>query len=344
MREGDRNSQRSWNLRKGAGAARGPTDPTNWSPDVVRRPTYSSFQRGGHCRLWTQRRPVGAMPAWPAPHRAARVTGPCCSLLPLLGASHGEQSATSYHCAGTCIITLLSAYHHELAITLLLEGRAAAGDNAGQLRVDVSEPLHFTLQFWIAPFGECIPIVQKILWSHRKAVFFLNLEGLTHGWAGRGRKRWKKDGWKGPSSPRRTPGLHKGDRALGLSPTRGASAALHQRLAVEATSTTLSGLFLWDPLFTETLQIMPLWIYLHPLFSSLWRIRREPGEFRSGDPALWKLGEWWRMSMVTGRGFPRVLKEGSFCRPQKEESPIFKAGREFFSDLGGKLECRHSKW
>ena len=94
---------------------------------------------------------------------ATRVTRPCCSLLPLLGASHREQSATSYHCTGTCIITLLSAYHHELAITLLLEGRAAAGDKAGRLLVYISEPLHLVLQFWIDPFGECIPIVQKIL-------------------------------------------------------------------------------------------------------------------------------------------------------------------------------------
>ena len=46
-RELDNNSQQSWNLRMGAGAARGPMYPTNLSDDVVWRPTYSSFQRGG---------------------------------------------------------------------------------------------------------------------------------------------------------------------------------------------------------------------------------------------------------------------------------------------------------
>lgn len=34
-RETDKNSQQSWNLRMGAGAPRGPMDPTNLSPDVV---------------------------------------------------------------------------------------------------------------------------------------------------------------------------------------------------------------------------------------------------------------------------------------------------------------------
>ena len=46
-RELDNNSQQSWNLRMGAGAARGPMYPTNLSDDVVWRPTYSSFQQGG---------------------------------------------------------------------------------------------------------------------------------------------------------------------------------------------------------------------------------------------------------------------------------------------------------
>ena len=46
-RELDNNSQQSWNLRMGAGAARGPMYPSNLSDDVVWRPTYSSFQRGG---------------------------------------------------------------------------------------------------------------------------------------------------------------------------------------------------------------------------------------------------------------------------------------------------------
>lgn len=36
----------------------------------------------------------------------------------------------------------LSAHHHELAITLLLDGRAAAGDKASQLLVYISEALH----------------------------------------------------------------------------------------------------------------------------------------------------------------------------------------------------------
>lgn len=86
-----------------------------------------------------------------------------CSLLPLLGGSHRKQSATSYDCAGTCIIVLLSAYRHELAITLLLDGRAAAGDKAPQLLVYASEALHWGFQFWLDPFSECIPIVQQIL-------------------------------------------------------------------------------------------------------------------------------------------------------------------------------------
>lgn len=84
---------------------------------------------------------------------ATRVTRPCFSLLPLLGGSHRKQSATSYHCAGTCIIILLLAYHHELAITPLLDGRAAAGDKASQLRVYISKPLHLVFQFWIDLFS-----------------------------------------------------------------------------------------------------------------------------------------------------------------------------------------------
>lgn len=84
---------------------------------------------------------------------ATRVTRPCSSLLPLLGGSHRKQSATSYHCTGTCIIILLLAYHHELAITPLLEGRAAAGDKASQLRVYISKPLHLVFQCWIDLFS-----------------------------------------------------------------------------------------------------------------------------------------------------------------------------------------------
>lgn len=84
---------------------------------------------------------------------ATRVTRLCFSLLPLLGGSHRKQSATSYHCTGTCIIIILLAYHHELAITLLLDGRAAAGDKAPQLRVYISKPLHLVFQFWIDLFS-----------------------------------------------------------------------------------------------------------------------------------------------------------------------------------------------
>lgn len=79
---------------------------------------------------------------------ATRVTRAGFSLLPLLGGSHGKQSATSYHCTGTCIIILLLAYHHELAITLLLSGRAAAGDKAPQLLVYISELLHLGFLFF----------------------------------------------------------------------------------------------------------------------------------------------------------------------------------------------------
>lgn len=84
---------------------------------------------------------------------ATRVTRPCFSLLLLLGGSHRKQSATSYHCTGTCIIILLLAYHHELAITLLLDGRAAAGDKAPQLQVYISELLHLVFQLWIDFFS-----------------------------------------------------------------------------------------------------------------------------------------------------------------------------------------------
>lgn len=160
--------------------------------------------------LWVQRQP-GRSDARMAGFRtmATGVTRPCFSLLPLLGGSHRKQTATSYHCTGTCIIILLLAYHHELAITLLLGGREAAGDKAPQLRVYISEPFHLVFQFWIDLFSQCIPIVQKILWSHRKAVFFLHLEGLTHGSTGAGTKALKKYRQKGPSSTQRTPGLHK---------------------------------------------------------------------------------------------------------------------------------------
>lgn len=84
---------------------------------------------------------------------ATRVTRPGFSLLPLLGGSHRKQSATSYHCAGTCIIILLLAHRRELAITPLLDGRAAAGDKASQLRVYISKPLHLVFQFGIDLFS-----------------------------------------------------------------------------------------------------------------------------------------------------------------------------------------------
>lgn len=128
-RETDNSSQQGWNLRMGAGAPRGPMYPTNLSPDVVWRPTYSSFQRGGHwqcVRTKATSRSRARMAGFST--MATRVTRPRFSLLPLLGGSHRKQSATSYDCTGTCIIVLLSAHHHELAITLLLDGRAAAGD------------------------------------------------------------------------------------------------------------------------------------------------------------------------------------------------------------------------
>ena len=45
------------------------------------------------------------------------------------------------------------AYHHELAITLLLSGRAAAGDKAPQLLVYISELLHLVSFFFFFSFG-----------------------------------------------------------------------------------------------------------------------------------------------------------------------------------------------
>ena len=116
-------------------------------------PHIHPFNGEGAGSMWVQRQPSRSdakMASFST--TAPRVTRACFSLPPLLGGSHGQQSATSYHCTGTCIIILLLAYHHELAITLLLSGRAAAGDKAPQLLVYISELLHL-VSFFSFSFG-----------------------------------------------------------------------------------------------------------------------------------------------------------------------------------------------
>ena len=190
-------------------------------------PHIHPFNREGAGRVWVQRQPSRSdakMAGFST--TATRVTRAGFSLPPLLGGSHGKQSATSYHCTGTCIIILLLAYHHELAITLLLSGRAAAGDKAPQLLVYISELLHlgflffcFFVFFFFSSFGLTSsasvfllcrkfydPIEKPFSFSTWRVWPMILLEGE--------RKPWKNYGQKGPSSTKRTPGPYKADTNL----------------------------------------------------------------------------------------------------------------------------------
>ena len=185
-------------------------------------PHIHPFNGEGAGSVWVQRQPRRSDAKMAGFSTAATgVTRACFSLPPLLGGSHGNESATSYHCTGTCIIILLLAYHHELAITLLLSGRAAAGDKAPQLLVYISELLHlvvcvcvffssFGLTSSASVFLLCRkfydPIEKPFSFSTWRVWPMILLEGE--------RKPWKNYGQKGPSSTKRTPGPYKGDTNL----------------------------------------------------------------------------------------------------------------------------------
>ena len=182
-------------------------------------PHIHPFNGEGAGSVWVQRQPSRSdakMASFST--TAPRVTRACFSLPPLLGGSHGQQSATSYHCTGTCIIILLLAYHHELAITLLLSGRAAAGDKAPQLLVYISELLHlvsfFSFSFGLISSASVFLLCRKFYDPIEKPFSF----SIWRAWpmillVGE-RKPWKKYGQKGPSSTKGTPGPYKGDTNL----------------------------------------------------------------------------------------------------------------------------------
>lgn len=131
-RQLDNNSQQSWNLRTGAGAAGGPMDPTNLSHDVEQRPHIHPLS--GRALAET-----GCQDGRPR-HRGC----PGNQALFLTAAFVGRQPReTKCHFLPLCKHMhniLLLAYHHELAITALLGGRAAADDKASQILVCHPEP------------------------------------------------------------------------------------------------------------------------------------------------------------------------------------------------------------
>lgn len=77
---------------------------------------------------------------------------------------------------------------------------------------------------------------------------------------------------------------------------------------------------------------MPLFIWLYPQFSSIYRMRGELGDFRPYDSVLSKPSEWRRILIVTDKLFQSVLREGIFFVnfKKKKEDLFLKLGTIFF--------------
>jgi hypothetical protein len=154
-RELDNNSQQSWNLRTGAGAARGPMYPTNLSHDGVQRPTYSPFQLGGHWQLVRTKTECQDGRRQYHGYQGNQI-------LLLTAAFVGWQpQETKYHFLPLyrhMHNLLLLVYHDELSITLLLDGREAAGDKVPQLLVYILNPFIWFFSFGLTSSVSAFPL------------------------------------------------------------------------------------------------------------------------------------------------------------------------------------------